>query len=65
MEGLDLGGRPSLPMVTGGGGALPPRHSRGRTHVDEGRVDVVRVLLAPLHGQDHAVEVICRRQVLW
>lgn len=29
------------------------------THVDEGGVDVVCVLLAPLHGEDHAVEVIC------
>ena len=30
------------------------------TYVYKGRVDVVCVLLAPLHGQNHAVEVICK-----
>lgn len=31
-----------------------------RTYVYEGRVDVVCVLLAPFHGENHSVEVICK-----
>lgn len=34
-----------------------------RTHVYEGRVDVVCVFLTPFHGKDHAVEIICKEHV--